>query len=151
MLRIWEGDVVFLGDCSADGRSTNGYATGEEAVSLYVKKIAGPGSNIDDERRLVRRAVGRTVCVVESHRGDVHLGGGYAGCVDHGVDFLKSVTLNRNDNYFLVTPAFDEFVVPHNLVDGKRNVLLRLKSHDLLDIVVLNRREFYEASEDRLA
>ena len=46
--------------------------------------------------------------------------------------------------------ASDQLVIPDHLVHGERNILLRLKCDDLIDLFRIERRQFDKARKNRL-
>lgn len=139
----------------AHGRGDRGaadpHAAGEETLAFQIKEIAGLRTDVNQQDRLFRLAVGRAKRVVDRHRGDVHFRRADAVVVDRGVQLVERVVLDRDDEDFLLVPVVDQLVVPHHFVERKRNVLLGLEGDELLDVVILQRGQLDEAGENRLA
>ena len=152
-LRRRERLVEFAGNGRSDRASADWHAAGENLIRLDKQQIGRARSDIDEERAAVQVAVVVPKRVVKRHRCDVDNRCAQSGIFYAAVDLIEQIGLDRDQYHLdlLVRAAADELIIPNHFVDGKRDVLLRFKCDDLLDLFLFHRRQFDETREDRLS
>ena len=152
LLGFFEREPEFPGQLLRDRDAGDGNAATEDARLLHEDQVRGSGPDIEnhDAAVLVRvvvayRVVQRHGCGIHDFR--FHANGEHTVREPaHVLDFRR-----HEHDVHVARVAFHERVVPHDLVDRKRNVLLRLVLDDLGDLVFRHRGKSHEAGEDGLS
>ena len=122
----------FLGDRRADGITPDGDAATEEAVIFDEDEVCRAGPKIQQERAafgisiIVAEGVEKSGwCEVDFSRSDASLADG----ID---DFVKLIRLHGDDRNIpsLASAIAHYLIIPDDLIDRKRHILLGLESYD---------------------
>ena len=144
--------VELLGDGGADRIASDRNAPAEHAVGFDEDQIRGASSDIDQERAPFGPGVIVTESVVDSH-------GSHIDCASLNAPLLHSIAelgqllcLHGDEKHVPVSvslPSHD-LVVPDDLIDRERHILLRLEADDCEHIIGSGAWKLDETREDRL-
>ena len=151
---LGQRDVLLelLGDRRADGMSANGNAATKRATIFRKNQIRRPSAEIDKKGALFHLGVIVSKGVVESHRRHIHIPRPEPTArrrIQH-LGELLGLDRHEGDIPRLVAAVAHDLVVPDDLLDGKRNILLRFEADDGFDILGRRAGQFQETRKNRL-
>ena len=151
LLRLVERNVQLARDALGDGVACNGDAAEENPSGFKKNQVRGTGPDIDEElatRGTLDVVAGR---IIQRHGGHVDEVWRQPSLLNRIGQRLDNLPLDgrQHDVQFLVTGP-NKLVVPDHLLNGKRDVLLRLVGHDLIHLFTVHRRQLDEPGENRL-
>ena len=140
----------FPGNCGGNRATANWNASRENFCRLDKEKICRARSDIHEQGAATQIAIIVAERVIERHGRDIDDRCVQPRLLNRTVDLIEQVNFNRNQynlNWF-AAPASHKLVIPNDLVDWERNILLRLERNDSLDLFFVNRRKFDKTREN---
>ena len=140
----------FIGEVLGDGVGAEIDTAGKYFTLLEKQQIAGLGADVQQHRAIFQIAVIISECVAEGGRRDIGQLQTQPAGLRHPEQPLDNVRL-ESDQQHLELPAgrrAQNLIVPDDLFQRERHVLLRFVLDDLGDLAGIDRRQLDELGED---
>ena len=152
VLRLGKGEVVVLRDGGGESRSPDADAAGEKAGTIDVNEVAGLRPDVEEHGAFLQVRVVIAEGIVEGGGRGIDELGAHATAGDGFADLVERVSLDGDeDDFFFNVIAWENLPIPDDFIDRERENLLGLEANQLVDILLIERRQLDEAVEHGLA